>query len=456
MSVTPSVRDQAWPNPVKSWYMVAILAVAYSLSFLDRQILTLLVGPIRRDLQISDFQMSWLLGMAFASFYAVVGLPMSRLIDRASRRQIVFWGISLWSLMTAACGLTRSYAQLFIARMGVGVGEAALNPSAFSMVTDSFPPKKRSLAMSVFHLGIPIGQGMALIIGGSAIAWVAHIDPASVPIFHVEFSWQLVFLMVGLPGLIVAALMQTIQEPPRRGLIVTEAGAVTQKVSIREVASFLNLRRFTFFAIYVGVGLKITLGYGSSAWIPTYFIRVHHWTATEIGLVYGSFSMISGIAGNFLCGSIANWLARKGHRDAPMLVVLWGYFLAIPLAIIAPLVPSAAFAIFLFQAATFFSNFHVLAPATLVAITPNQMRGQISAIYVFLANIIGLGLGPTIVATFTDYLFHSDLAVGYSLSLTSAILGPSGALILLWGLKSYRKCLKEAEQWDSDEPVSAH
>ena len=194
MSVQPSVRDQAWPSPGRSWYMVAILAIAYSLSFLDRQILTLLVEPIKHSLQISDTQMSYLLGTAFGIFYAIVGLPLSRLIDRASRRQIVFWGISLWSAMTAVCGLTRGYAELFLARVGVGVGEAALNPSAFSMVTDSFPPKKRPLAMSVFHLGIPIGQGLALIIGGAVIALVANIDPASVPIVHVEYSWQLVFL----------------------------------------------------------------------------------------------------------------------------------------------------------------------------------------------------------------------------------------------------------------------
>ena len=447
MSVQPSVRDQAWPSPGRSWYMVAILAIAYSLSFLDRQILTLLVEPIKHSLQISDTQMSYLLGTAFGIFYAIVGLPLSRLIDRASRRQIVFWGISLWSAMTAVCGLTRGYAELFLARVGVGVGEAALNPSAFSMVTDSFPPKKRPLAMSVFHLGIPIGQGLALIIGGAVIALVANIDPASVPIVHVEYSWQLVFLLVGLPGLIVAALMWTVQEPKRRGLIETKDGK-QQKVAIGEVASFLKARRFTFFAIYVGVSLKIALGYASNAWVPTFFIRIHHWTATDFGYVYGPLGIVTGVAGNFLCGSIANWLAEKGHKDAAMIVVLWGYFIAIPIAIAAPFMPTSGLAIAAFLASTFFTNFHVLAPATLVAITPNQMRGQISALYVFLANIIGLGLGPTIVALFTDHVFHSDLAIGHSLSATSAILGPLGALILLWGLKSYRKCLKDAESWE--------
>jgi MFS family permease len=447
MSVDTSARDQATPNPGKAWYMVAILAVAYSLSFLDRQILALLVGPIKASLHITDTQMSYLGGTAFGVFYAIMGLPISRLVDRASRRQIVFWGVSLWSLMTAYCGLTRGYLQLLLARIGVGVGEASLNPSAFSMVTDSFPPKKRPLAIAVFHLGIPVGQGLALIIGGAVIAVVAGIDLAAVPVFHVEYSWQLVFLLVGLPGLIVAGLMFTIQEPKRRGLIETAAGTRPQQVPLREVASFLSARRLTFFAIYVGVSLKIALGYASNFWVPTYFIRVHHWTATEFGYLYGLITIVVGVAGNFFCGGLANRLAARGHKDAPMIVVLWGYFIAIPIAIVAPFAGSTL-AIILFQAATFFTNFHVLAPATLVAITPNQMRGQISALYVFLANIIGLGLGPTVVGIFTDHVFHADASIGYSLSATSAILGPLGAVILLWGLKSYRKCLQDAEAWE--------
>lgn len=455
MSVSTSTHDQAWPRPGKAWYMVVILAIAYSLSFLDRQILNLLVEPIKASLHISDTQISFLQGTAFGVLYAVAGLPISRLIDRASRRHIVFWGISLWSAMTAYCGLTRGYWQLFLARIGVGVGEAALNPSAFSMVTDSFPPKKRPLAMSVFHLGIPIGQGLALIIGGAVIAMVAKIDLSSVPIFHVEYSWQLVFLMVGLPGLLVAALMWTIQEPKRRGLLATNGG-MKQKVPLGEVASFLSARRFTFFTLYLGVALKIALGYASNAWLAVYFIRLHHWTATDFGYVYGPLGIVTGVCGNFICGGIANSLAAKGRKDAAMIVVLWGYFIALPFAILAPLAPTSGLAIALFLTSTFFTNFHVLAPATLVAITPNQMRGQITALYVFIANIIGLGFGPTMVALFTDYVFHDELALGYSLSVTSAILGPMGAFILLWGLKSYRKSLKDAESWEGDQaPATA-
>ncbi len=449
MSVNTSAEDQAWPRPATAWYMVAILAIAYSLSFLDRQILTLLVEPIKGSLHISDTQMSYLLGTAFGIFYAVVGLPISRLIDTANRRTIVFWGISLWSVMTAYCGLTRGYWQLFLARIGVGVGEASLNPSAFSMVTDAFPPKKRPLAMSVFHLGIPIGQGLALIIGGTVIALVAKVDLSQVPIFHVEFSWQLVFLMVGLPGLIVAALMWTVKEPKRRGFIGIGGGKQTQRVPISEVFRFMSARRFAFFTLFLGVSLKIALGYASNAWIPTYFIRVHDFTSTEIGILYGSIGIVVGVSGNFICGGLANWLASKGIKDASMIVILWGYFIAIPLGIVAPLMPSAAWAIALFQAMTFFTNFHVLAPATIVAIVPNQMRGQISAIYVFLANIIGLGLGPTMVGVLTDHVFHNTQAIGYSLSVTSAILGPLGAVILLFGIKAYRRCLEDAETWEA-------
>ena len=333
--------------------MVFVLATAYALSFLDRQILNLLVGPVRASLQITDTQMSYLLGTAFGIFHAVFGLPLSRLVDRGSRRHIAFWSISLWSAMTAASGFARGYWQLFLARVGVGVGEAALNPSAFSMITDSFPPAKRPLAISMFHLGLPIGQGLSLIIGGAVIALAQTVDPSSVPFVHVEFAWQLVFLLVGLPGLVVALLMWTVREPGRRGLIETDGGK-QQKVALGEVASFLSARRLTFFALYSGVALKIALAYASSAWVPTYFIRIHHWSVTEFGYVYGSLAIVTGVCGNLLCGGVGNWLAARGRKDAALIVLLAGYFIAIPFAIAAPLMPTSGLAM------AFFLRFVVL------------------------------------------------------------------------------------------------
>jgi len=447
MNTSSPLQTPRWPNPVQAWYMVFVLTLAYTFSFLDRQILTLLVGPIRRDLQITDFQMSLLLGLAFGIFYSVVGLPISRLIDRMSRRKIVFVGITVWSIMTAACGMAKNYSHLFLARIGIGAGEACLNPSAFSMVSDSFPERRRPLAIAIFHLGIPFGSGMALIVGGYVIDYVARLDPASIPLFHLSYSWQLTFLLVGLPGLLVALLVLTVQEPRRQGLL-TISGIDTLKLPVRDVTAFIFTRKMAYTSIILGIGMTITLGYGSNAWIPTYFIRTFGWSAGKFGSIFGPISILVGLVSIPLAGVLASKLADRGHRDANIKVIIAGYVIGVPFAVLAPFMSNPYLSITLFAVAQFFTNFHVLGPATLMGITPNQMRGQISALYVFVVNMLGLGLGPSIVAGFTDFLFGSDLAVGKSLALLAAILGPLGIVILYSGLSAYRRCLEDALAWE--------
>ena len=450
-----SRQNTSWPNPIQSWYMVLVLMLAYTFSFIDRQILNLLVGPIRSDMHISDFQMSLLMGTAFGVFYAVMGIPISRWIDRTSRRNIVFTGITVWSLMTMACGLAKNYSHLFLARIGIGAGEATLNPSAFSLLGDSFPEKKRSLPTAVFHLGIPFGTGLALIVGGVVIDAVSRIEPWKFPFVSLSYSWQMTFIIVGLPGLLVAILLMSIVEPRRRGLIqgTEESEAGRQKLPIRNVAGFIAARKLAYFAIFFGIGLKITLNYGSNAWVPTHFIRTFDWTAGEFGRIYGLCNIVVGVTSILFCGLLTNFLHSRGMRDANMKVILVGYGVAIPFAIAAPLMPTPTLAICMFMVSYFFTNFHVLAPACLIAITPNQMRGQISALYVFIVNMLGLGLGPSIVAGFTDFVFGSDAAIGKSLATTAAILGPFGFAVLFIGLRAYRRCLDDALQWEHDQAV---
>lgn len=442
--------NDTWPGPLQSWYMVIVLTLAYTFSFIDRQILNLLVGPIKGDMHITDFQMSLLMGTAFGVFYALMGLPISRWVDRLSRRNIIFAGITIWSMMTIACGMARNYTHLFLARIGIGAGEATLNPSAFSLLSDSFPEKKRSLPTAVFHLGIPFGTGLALIIGGFVVDIVSKLDPLKIPLFSFSYSWQLTFILVGLPGLLVAVLVLTTSEPRRRGLLQTsEHGEIKkQKMPVGDVAKFLSARKLAYFAIIFGVGMKITLNYGSNAWVPTHFIRTFDWSAGEFGRIYGMFNIAVGVSSILFCGLLANKLLSLGIRDANMKVILIGYGLGIPFAIAGPLMPTPALAITMFMLAYFFTNFHVLTPACLVAITPNQMRGQISALYVFIVNILGLGLGPSVVAVFTDFVFSSDMAIGKSLAVTAAIMGPLGFVVLFLGLRAYRRCLDDAMAWE--------
>ena len=214
-----------YPDTGYSWYVVVVLTLAYTVSFIDRQIMALMVEPIRRDLGISDTQMSLLLGLAFAIFYTLLGIPIARLADRYSRRLIIASGITIWCLMTAACGLARNYTQLFAARIGVGVGEAALSPSALSMISDYFPKETRGRAVAFYTMGIAMGVGLAMIIGGQVIALVSAAPPVVLPVLGELYAWQTVFLVVGLPGLLMAVLMKTVKEPVRREGLKTEAGA---------------------------------------------------------------------------------------------------------------------------------------------------------------------------------------------------------------------------------------
>ena len=240
-----SPLDHSYPSSTSAWYAVVILTIAYVVSFLDRQLLSLVVPLVKRDLLLTDTQVSLLLGLAFALFYTTMGIPIGRLADKKSRRAIIAAGISFWCLMTAACGLAKNYTQLFLARVGVGVGEATLSPSSLSMIGDYFPKEKRGKALGLFNIGVSVGSGIAFIIGGQIIAYVASRDNLILPIIGEIYPWQALFIMVGLPGLIVAALMMTVKEPERSEKIVlnNDVGDATDEVSIKETVNFIIDRK---------------------------------------------------------------------------------------------------------------------------------------------------------------------------------------------------------------------
>ena len=260
-------------------------------AFIDRQIITLLVGPIKKDLGVSDTQMSLLLGFAFVMFYVFLGIPIARLADVRSRRLIIGIGIAIWSLMTAACGLTQNFWQLFAARVGVGVGEACNGPATFSMLTDYFPKEKLAKAASVLSIGFFVGSGLALLVGGSVIQLVSGMPDIAVPLVGSIHPWQLAFIVVGLPGLLVAASIRTVQEPRRRGIFVKGISGANperpQAMPIRDVFRFLTDDWKTYGPMYAGMGLRSMVAFGAGAWIPTFFIRTYGWTAPQIGFAIG-------------------------------------------------------------------------------------------------------------------------------------------------------------------------
>jgi MFS family permease len=439
-----TTAEPPYPSPAYAWYVVVVLMLAYVFAYLDRFILTLMVEPIKRDLGISDTQMSLVLGLAFALFYTLLGIPIGRLADRANRRTIVAVGIAVWSVMTAACGLAKNFTTLFLARIGVGVGEATLQPCASSLLGDYFPRGQRGLAYSIYAWGLGLGAGGAMILGGRVIESVSKGGTVTWPIVGEIFPWQAVFFVIGLPGLIVAALMMTVKEPPRRDRV---PGQSAEAIPFREVMAYMRARWRTYGSHFLGLSVMTIIGNAYVFWLPSVFIRTHGWTVGEVSFWYGLILGIGGPVGVTLGGIIGDHLYKAGHKDGHMRAALYGTLLLVPVAIIVPLVPNAGLAMALMVLHSIGSGMPTAAgPAALMMIAPNQMRGQITAMYWFVISGLGLGLGPLSVALLTDKVFGNPAAVGQSLATVSAIAGLLVSWVLIYSLKPFRAGVEETER----------
>ncbi len=450
----PVKASNPFPNQIYAWYIVIILMLAYTVSFIDRQILSLLVDPIRSDLDISDTEMSLLQGLSFAVFYTLMGLPLGRLADQRSRRGIITVGVFFWSAMTAACGFAKDYWQLFLARMGVGVGEAALSPSAYSMIADIIPPKRLSLALGVYGIGVFLGAGLAMIIGGTIVGMVGETGSIEFFLIGEIRSWQAVFILVALPGLVIVALMATVKEPKRRGTIRTSVVKGVEKIQgvpVREVLAYLRANVRTVALHNLAVASLVVALYGGMAWIPTFFKRIHDFGPAEIGLKYGFIILIFGTVGVIFGSWSSDRMLVKGVLDAKIRTGMYSAIGVILPSIAFPLIDDPNYALALIAVATFFMTFAFgAAPAALQEIMPNQMRGQASAIYLCVISLIGLSIGPTAIALITDYVYGYDEAIRYALAIVPAVAMGCAAILFALCLKPYRKSLDYLSEWSKD------
>ncbi|HIE86570.1 MAG: MFS transporter [bacterium] len=437
-----STETSAPASLTYAWYVVAVLLTAQAFSFLDRMIMGLLVGPIRESFQISDTQYSLLAGLAFSLFYAIMGLPLARIADRGSRRNLIVAGIAVWSFMTAACGLAKGYWSLFVARVGVGIGEATLGPAAYSMIADYFPKSILGRALSVYMIGVTLGSGFAYMLGGAVVGYVEDMGTIMLPVVGEIEGWQLTFFVVGIPGLLVSLLMlTTVREPARTGIVTPEA------VPVSEVADYLWQRRQAYGGHILGISIFIMVVYALNLWGPTYFIRTFGYTRPEAGWVFGLVMIGAGTAGLLLAGTLSDRLVSKGIHDAYVKIILFSMVAMIPSAGALAFLESDLLAIVFMSLAVFFSAFQGgVAGGTLQLMTPNRMRGQVMAVYGLSSNLIGLGLGPTVIAMTTDYVFGYDEAIGKSIALCAVILCPIGALILWRSLPAIGKQLAEQRE----------
>ena len=417
--------------------------LAYTSSFVDRQILSLLVEPIRRDLQISDTQISLLAGLAFTIFYTLMGVPIARLSDQKNRKIIITAGIATWTLMTALCGAAKNFWHLFFARVGVGVGEATLSPAAFSMLADYFPVNRLARAFSIYSMGVYLGAGLAMIIGGLVVQLVSSAGSISLPVFGEIRPWQMAFITVAVLGAPVILLMFTVREPLRRGQ--AKDNERENASSYPKLIAFFRSNRRTItlhFMAFSLIGIGIV---GYLIWTPTFFIRTYGWDASSIGLTYGTILLTAGTAGIYCGGFVADWLQKKGRADAILRAAFYSGVIVIPFAVITPLMPTAELAIGSLTIATFFLSFpQGLPAAALQVITPNALRAQVTAVYFLVGNLIASGIGPTLYALSTDYVFGDPMKLRYSLSIVSAIVLPIGTFLAFLALKPYSASVERA------------
>jgi MFS family permease len=434
--VQADAQSEEYPSEPYAWYVMVVLVIAYAFSYIDRTILTLLVEPIRTSLQISDTEISLLHGLAFAIFYTLLGMPIGWLADRGNRVRIISVAVYLWSFATAACGLANSFVQMFLARIAVGVGEAALSPSAYSLVPDYFRPEKLARAFSFYNAGLFIGSGLALVIGGAIIEVTPALDLPVVG--HLE-PWQVTFMYVGLPGLLIGLWVMTLREPKRLGATANETGTASLGSHVSRAFSYIMSRPKAYLYHFFGFALYAFIWTGTSAWVPTHFIRNFGMSPGEVGGTYGLIVVVFGLIGVTAGGMLAGHWRKQGKADAEIRTGIVGVLFTLPFGVLAPLTSNLTLAIVGFAGLTFFASFPWgAATAALQIITPNRLRAIVSAMFLFLVNLAGIGLAPTVIALITDVGFGYDEAVRYSLSIAVGVAAPISAFLLWRCAEPYR------------------
>jgi len=427
-------------------YVLGLLLLAYVFSFIDRNILALMVGPIRQDLQISDFEMSLLQGPAFAVFYSTMALPIAHLADSTRRAGIIAWGIAIWSAMTAGCGVAHTFASIFTLRLGVGLGEAALSPPAASLLSDYFSPERYPRAMAIYSLGISLGTGMSFLVGGLVVAAVSGVDEVTLPLVGTLRSWRLTFFVIGIPGLLLAVVIYTIREPRRRGGIVGTDGQL-EKIPLPVVSRFLLKRWRLYVSFPICTAFLGIFGYGMSAWYPTFLIRTYDLSIGQAGTLFGLVYVVFGPLGTLFGVRFAERLQESGYRDGHIRFIFLASFGMLIFGVFGPLMPTVESALAMLVPAVFLKSSYLGSSASAMQlVTPNQLRAKVTAMQVFFATIIGMTLGASGIAFLTDFVFVDDLAIRYSLSSTAAVTCLLAAFVAWTCLKPYSDAIEEARQ----------
>lgn len=412
-----------------AWYVVFILLLAGITSYLDRNILFLLVDPIRHTLGLSDTQISLLEGLAFAFFFIVLGFPLGGLVDHRNRRNLIMLGVAIWSVMTFACGLARNFPELFLARMGVGFGEAILGPAAYSMIGDYFSPKRRGRAASVYNMSNFLGGALSSLLGGAIVHGIGALVLVQVPVLGETIGWRVVFFAAAAPGILILLLMLTVAEPAR-----SETG--TLKPDAAGFWRHVRAHRSAYIFVYSTYVAMTFVGLSTTAWAPSYLIRSFGLTPGKAGMLLGTVGFVA-IVGALASGWLSDRFAAgagAGRFRTPL--VGWPILaICVPGHLLAPSLPIAL----LFSGGMLIGGAIILVscPPVLQDITPNRYRGRAQALFFIVSILLGMGVAPTAVALVTDFIFQDPAQLRYAMLVVQLPAIGCGWLLCRRGQRHY-------------------
>ena len=395
--------------------MMAMLVIAYTLNFIDRQIIGILAEPIKNDLQLTDSQLGWMGGTAFALFYTVLAIPIAMIADRRNRSWIITIGITLWSLATALCGLAQNFWQLFLARMTVGVGEAAGVAPAYSLISDLYPAKQRSRALAIFSLGIPLGSAFGVLFGGLIAAQV---------------DWRYAFIIIGIAGVLFAPVFKWIVRDPGHGRFDEGPRAAAPPLGLvfRTIAS-----KPSFWLLGFGAGTASLVSYGLAFWIPSFLARSYGLELEERSWVFAAILLVGGGAGIWF-GGVAGARLGNAHPRGYALVPAAAFAVTLPAYMLAFSIESLVLASFLFLIPTALGLVWLGPVVTAITrLVPPEMRATAAAMFLFINNLIGLGAGTTVIGIISDALTarYAEEALRYSAMATTSLYALAALLMLL-------------------------
>jgi MFS family permease len=410
-------------------YALAVLAACWLIAYLDRAVIALLATSIKRSLGVSDVEIGVLQGIAFSVVYILVALPVGWFADRANRRNIILFGLCFWSLATIACGLARTYHELVLARMMMGLGEACLTPASMSMIADYFARTARGRAIGVVTGAATLGSVLSSLLGGLVLKLCGGAAVA-LPLVGLAEPWQITFIVLGAPGLLVALLLLTVREPVRRQ---APAKATPVEASTGSFVRVLARRWRLFLPIYLALMFSVFAGYGTAAWMATVAIRRYALSPAYVGLVGGTVGLVMGTTAPFLVGVVSDWAGRRWPGTGRLWTIAVLFVSQVPLIAGWAFLP-VPFAIFL-ALSTLNGVAGAGLPSTgyilLQELVPNHMRAQAVALFVTISSFVGMGFGPVVIALVTEHVFHDEMKIGYAVASVSLICTVLGLLAIL-------------------------